>query len=97
MATAQNDKAEAKATPNAPEVDELFAAAQAKAPSLTKDFVAKMGIGKEMLAGIARGEIPPPPTIGPVYTADLHLTPGGWQQTPPGVKPEDVGKDAIAR
>lgn len=75
--------------------DELFAAALAKAPNLTKEFVSKMGITKEMLAGIARGEIPPPPAIGPIYTTDLYLTPGGWQQTPPGVPPQDVGKNAI--
>jgi hypothetical protein len=77
--------------------DKLFAAALAKAPNLTKDFVSKMKISDEMLAQIARGEIPPPPAIGPVYTSDLYLTPGGWQQTPPGVPPEDVGKNATAR
>jgi hypothetical protein len=68
--------------------DKLFAAALAKAPNLTKDFVSKMKISDEMLAQIARGEIPPPPAIGPVYSSDLYLTPGGWQQTPPGVPPE---------
>jgi hypothetical protein len=77
--------------------DKLFAAALAKAPNLTKDFVSKMKISDEMLAQIARGEIPPPPAIGPVYSSDLYLTPGGWQQTPPGVPPEDVGKNATAR
>jgi hypothetical protein len=77
--------------------DPLFAAALAKAPNLTREFVDKMGITKEMLIGIARGEISPPPVIGPDYTTDLYLTPGGWQQTPKGVKPEDVGKNAIAR
>jgi hypothetical protein len=75
--------------------DALLAAAQAKAPNLTREFVSKMKISDEMLAQIARGEISPPPAIGPVYTADLYLTPGGWQQTPPGVPPEDVGKNAI--
>ncbi|HEX2551643.1 MAG TPA: hypothetical protein VHK64_08620 [Nocardioidaceae bacterium] len=75
--------------------DKLLAAAQAKAPNLTAEFVSKMGITDEMLGQIARGEISPPPAIGPNYTADLHLTPGGWQQTPPGVPPEDVGKNAI--
>lgn len=75
--------------------DELFAAALAKAPNLTREFVDKMGITREMLAQIARGEVPPPPAIGPIYTADLYLTPGGWQQTPPGVPPQDVGKNAI--
>jgi hypothetical protein len=38
-----------------------------------------------MLAAIARGEVPPPPTPGPIHTADMYLTPGGFQQTPPGV------------
>lgn len=75
--------------------DELFAAALAKAPNLTAEFVSKMGITREMLAQIARGEVPPPPAIGPIYTSDLYLTPGGWQQTPPGVPPQDVGKNAI--
>jgi hypothetical protein len=77
--------------------DQLFAAALAKAPNLTKEFVSKMGITDEMLAQIARGEISPPPAIGPIYTSDLYLTPGGWLQTPPGVKPEDVGKNATSR
>jgi hypothetical protein len=75
--------------------DALLAAAQAKAPNLTREFVSKMKISDEMLAQIARGEVSPPPAIGPVYTTDLYLTPGGWQQTPPGVPPEDVGKNAI--
>jgi hypothetical protein len=77
--------------------DKLFAAALAKAPSLTKEFVAKMGIDDETLGQIARGEIPPPPTPGPIYTADMYRTPGGYQQTPPGVPPEDVGKNATTR
>lgn len=77
--------------------DKLLAAAQAKAPSLTREFVEKMGINDLQLAQIARGEIPPPPTPGPIYTTDMYLTPGGYQQTPPGVKPEDVGGNAIAR
>jgi hypothetical protein len=77
--------------------DELFAAALAKAPNLTKEFVSKMGITREHLAGIARGEIPPPPAIGPIYTTDLYLTAGGWQQTPPGVPPQDVGKNSVGR
>lgn len=75
--------------------DALLAAAQAKAPNLTAEFVSKMKITDEMLGQIARGEISPPPAIGPIYTADLYLTPGGWQQTPPGVPPQDVGKNAI--
>lgn len=77
--------------------DKLFAAALAKAPSLTKDFVRKMGITDEMLGQIARGEIPPPPTPGPIYTADMYMTPAGFQQTPPGVPPQDVGGNAVTR
>jgi hypothetical protein len=77
--------------------DELFAAAQAKAPSLTKEFVTAFKLDDEDLRKIARGEVSPPPAIGPLHTADLYLTPGGWQQTPPGVKPEDVGGNAISR
>jgi hypothetical protein len=77
--------------------DKLFAAALAKAPSLTREFVEKMGLTDEDLGQIARGEIPPPPTPGPIYTADMYRTPGGYQQTPPGVPPEDVGKNATTR
>lgn len=77
--------------------DELMAAAQAKAPSLTTEFVAAYKLSDDDLRKIARGEVPPPPAIGPVHTADLYLTPAGWQQTPVGVKPADVGGNAIAR
>lgn len=77
--------------------DALLAAAQEKAPSLTREFADAMGLDDDLLIRIARGEVPPPPTIGPIHTADLYLTPAGWQQTPRGVRPEDVGKDAISR
>jgi hypothetical protein len=77
--------------------DKLLAAAQAKAPSLTREFVDKMGLDEETLAQIARGEIPPPPTPGPLHTSDMYVTPGGYQQTPPGVPPEDVGKNSVVR
>jgi hypothetical protein len=77
--------------------DELLAAAQEKAPSLTREFVTAYKLSDDELRMIARGEVSPPPTIGPVHTTDLYLTPGGWQQTPVGVKPEDVGKNAIGR
>jgi hypothetical protein len=76
---------------------ELLAAAQEKAPNLTQEFVDAFGLTNEDLAEIARGSVPPPPAIGPVHTADLYLTPAGWQQTPPGVKPEDVGGNAVSR
>ena len=75
----------------------LLAAAQAKAPSLTNEFVDAMGLDDEHLAAIARGEVPPPPTPGPLYTTDMYLTAAGFQQTPPGVPPEDVGKGTITR
>ena len=77
--------------------DKLFAAALAKAPHLTKGFVKEHGLDDEWLARVARGEEPPPPYTGPDPVVDLHLTPGGWQITPKGVKPEDVGKNAISR
>jgi hypothetical protein len=77
--------------------DDLLTAAQAKAPALTAEFVSQFGLVEEDLRAIARGEVPPPPTIGPVHNVDLHLTPGGWQITPVGVPPEDVGKNAIHR
>jgi len=77
--------------------DELLAAAQIKAPALTKAFVAAYKLSDEDLRKVARGEVPPPPAIGPAHTADLYLTPGGWQQTPPGVAPADVGSNAISR
>jgi hypothetical protein len=77
--------------------DRLLAAAQAKAPSLTKEFVEKMGLTDVNLAEIAQGLVPPPPTPGPIHTADMYRTPGGYQQTPPGVPPEDVGGNQIHR
>lgn len=77
--------------------DKLLAAAMAKAPSLTKEFVEAFKMTDAQVAMIARGEEPAPPTPGPVHANDLYLTPGGWQLTPPGVPPEDVGKNAIGR
>jgi hypothetical protein len=77
--------------------DRLLAAAQAKAPNLTREFADAYGLGDDVLAGIARGEIPPPPTVGPVHTSDLYLTPGGWVSAPPGVPLEAAGTNAIAR
>jgi hypothetical protein len=75
----------------------LLAAAQAAAPSLTQEFVDTFGLSDEVLGQIARREVPPPPTNGPLRTSDLYLTPGGWQSVPPGQNPEDVGKNAISR
>jgi hypothetical protein len=77
--------------------DKLLAAAQAKAPSLTKEFVEAFDLDDSQVAMIARGEEPPPPAVGPVHTNDLYLTPGGWQLTPPGVPPSDVGANQIHR
>lgn len=76
---------------------DLLKAAQLKAPSLSKEYVSAYKITDEELRGIADGLVPPPPAIGPLHTTDLYLTPGGWQQTPPGVPPGDVGKNAISR
>lgn len=70
---------------------DLFKRAQVRAPSLTQEFVDAYSLSDEVLAGIADGLIPPPPAIGPIHTSDLYLTPGGWQQTPIGVAPADVG------
>lgn len=76
---------------------DLLVLAQAKAPRLTAQFVKDYDLSDENLRAIARGEVPPPPTVGPIHNTDLHLTPGGWQSTPVGVPPEDVGKNAIHR
>jgi hypothetical protein len=76
----------------------LLAAAQAKAPSLTAELVKNYKLTDEDLAAIARGEVPPPPYNGPDFSGtDLHRTPGGWQVTHAGQKPEDVGQHAIGR
>jgi hypothetical protein len=77
--------------------DRLLAAAQVKAPNLSREFVEAYGLGDDVLAGIARGEIPPPPHVGPVHSSDLYLTPGGWVSAPPGVPLEAAGGNAIAR
>jgi hypothetical protein len=71
--------------------------AQDKAPHLDQEFVNKHKLDDDYLERVARGEESPPPYNGPVYVTDLHRTDGGWQLTPKGVKPEDVGKDAISR
>jgi hypothetical protein len=70
---------------------DLLKRAQVRAPSLTQEFVDAYSLSDEVLTGIADGLIPPPPAIGPIHTSDLYLTPGGWQQTPIGVAPADVG------
>ncbi len=83
--------------------DDLLSAAQVKAPNLTREVVSKHKLDDDYLARVARGEEPPPPVHAEVAKApattdgELHLTDGGWQITPKGVKPEDVGKNAISR
>lgn len=77
--------------------EDLIAAARVKAPNLTREFADAFGLGDDVLAGIARGEIPPPPHVGPVHTSDLYLTPGGWVSAPPGVPLDAAGGNAIAR
>jgi hypothetical protein len=91
------DKAAVKRAEAGEDEGDLLTRARAKAPLLTAEFVKQYGLVDEDLEAIARGEVPPPPTIGPVHNVDLHLTPGGWQVTPVGVPPEDVGKNAISR
>lgn len=87
-------KAASGAIEDASDAD-LLKAAQAKAPRLTAEFVSEHKLEREVLEGIANGSIPPPPTPGPIHSTDMHYTPGGWQQTPVGVPPEDVGKNAV--
>ncbi len=77
--------------------DELLEAAKLKAPHISREFLAEHGLDDDYLERLARGEESPPPYTGPSHTVDLHRTDGGWQITPKGVAPEDVGKDAISR
>ena len=76
---------------------EAFDAAKVMAPNLTPEFVAEHGLDEDYLAKIARGELAPPPTVGPIQSTDLHFVDGMWVNVPHGVKLEDVGKDAISR
>jgi hypothetical protein len=73
----------------------LFVAAQERAPSLTREFCDEYGLTDKDLSDIASGLVPPPPTIGPIHTVDLHRTDGGWQITPVGVSPGDISKGHI--
>jgi hypothetical protein len=75
----------------------LLEAAQKRAPNLTQEFIDAYKLTDEEVRSIASGGTPPPPSIGPLHSTDLYLTPGGWQQTPPGVKPEDLGKSQVSR
>ena len=96
-AKAAQPQTEAELVEEAPAEPTLLEQALAMAPSLTAEFVAEYDLSDDDLAAIARGELSPPPAIGPVHTVDLHRTPGGWQITPVGVAPSEVGKDALAR
>jgi hypothetical protein len=84
-------------TPVVEEPGDLFEEAHKAAPNLTREFVEKYGLDEDWLKKIARGELSPPPTVGPEHTVDLHYVNGGWQITPVGVAPEDVGKGQMYR
>lgn len=77
--------------------DELWAAVRVAAPNLTPEFAEAFGLDDEILGAIARREIPPPPSNGPIHTSDLYLTPGGWQSVPAGVDPSAIGQNKITR
>lgn len=99
MADAKPKPADDPAAPEAApeEAVDLFAEAQKAAPNLTREFVKKHKLDDDWLAKIARGELSPPPTVGPEHTVDQHYINGGWQSTPVGVKPEDVDNDRTFR
>jgi hypothetical protein len=82
-----------KTTEDVEEAPTLLELAQAKAPSLTAEFVAEHDITDEELAQIARGELSPPPTVGPIPSTVLHRAPGTWSWTnvAAGVALEDAG------
>lgn len=69
--------------------------ARVLAPHLSDEFISAFKLSDETVRDIADGRTPPPPAIGPNYTGDLYLTPGGWQHTGPGVAPGE--SSAIAR
>lgn len=77
--------------------DGLWAAVRVAAPNLTPELAETYELSDEILAGIARREIPPPPAVGPIRTSDLYLTPGGWLNVPAGVDPSAIGQNKIAR
>jgi hypothetical protein len=78
--------------------DELLAAAQARSGShLTRELLAEAGLDDEYLRAVAAGLLPGPPNIGPNPTVDLHYTDGGWQVTPKGVAPADVGRTQVGQ
>lgn len=73
-----------------PRSDDVFNRALARAPHLTREFVAEHELTDDDLEAIATGLEPAPPYNGPIKTTELHRTPGGWQVTPLGVQPEDL-------
>jgi hypothetical protein len=76
---------------------DVLKAAQAKAPNLTAAFVKEHKITDEELAAVARGELSPPPTVGPIKNTQLTRAEGTWTwtNTPVDVKPEDFGTNKI--
>lgn len=76
---------------------DLLKAAQAKAPNLTAAFVKEHKITDDELAKVARGELSPPPTVGPIKNTKLTRSPGVWvfTSTPIDVEPEDFGNNKI--
>jgi hypothetical protein len=77
-------------THSTPTPKDLFGAAQKMAPALTREFVDTFELTDEHLAGIASGDIPPPPVVGPAHTVDLYYQPGGWTSVPVGVDPRET-------
>lgn len=65
----------------------VFEAARTKAPSLTKEFVAKHKLDDDDLMEIAVGSQPPPPFVPENDFTELHRTGGGWTVTAKGAKP----------
>lgn len=77
--------------------DGLWAAVRVAAPNLTPEIAEKFGLTDDDLARIARREVPPPPTNGPIRSSDLYLTPAGPLNVPAGVDPAAIGQNKIGR
>jgi hypothetical protein len=73
-----------------PTPKDVFAAAQAAAPQLTREYVDAFELSDEHLQAIADGSEPAPPIVGPIHTVDRYLTPGGWVSVPVGVDPAET-------
>lgn len=75
-----------------------MAAVQARAPHVDDAFAKKHGLDDDYLTGLADGTIPPPPYHGPDESmSEQYNTPGGWQTTAAGVKPEDADAHQLKR